>query len=195
MGGVSCDLSAELSNLFTWDSPRPVPKRSVGLRLKQHSFTNTQERIFVECQPPTYRQTDRQTRLKTLPSIKYRFVFNLPFEHDDVLLKVPMGIQIATSIRVGQYLGAGNPVGAMTTGRLGITLVCEYFTLLLNHGHIQNPLQKGEAPPCRGAPMIFEKFPKNMLEIEKKGETGIPLDPSLQTGVEPYRFLPACISK
>ena len=51
-----------------------------------------------------------------------------------------MGIQIATSIRVGQYLGAGNPVGAMTTGRLGITLVCEYFTLVLNHGRIQNPL-------------------------------------------------------
>ena len=42
------------------------------------------------------------------------------------LLQVPMGIQIATSIRVGQYLGAGNAVGAMTTGRLGITLVCEY---------------------------------------------------------------------
>ena len=37
-----------------------------------------------------------------------------------------MGIQIATSIRVGQYLGAGNAVGAMTTGRLGITLVCKY---------------------------------------------------------------------
>ncbi len=40
-----------------------------------------------------------------------------------------MGIQIATSIRVGQYLGAGNPVGAMTTGRLGITLVCESLKL------------------------------------------------------------------
>ena len=87
-----------------------------------------------------------------------------------------MGIQIATSIRVGQYLGAGNPVGAMTTGRLGITLVCEYLTFPSNQGPVQDSLQRvvrgggggGEGVGEGGSQMILENVPNYLHEFEKK---------------------------
>ena len=41
-------------------------------------------------------------------------------------LQIPLGIQIATSIRIGQYLGSGSKLGAITATRLGIFIVCTY---------------------------------------------------------------------
>ena len=118
------------------------------------------------------RQTDGQ--IDMTENITFQQIFNFSFECN-VLLQVPMGIQIAASIRVGQYLGAGNPVGAMTTGRLGITLVCEYFTLLLNHRRIRNSLWGvggwgGWVGVALSAAthMIYEKFPKKVPDIEMK---------------------------
>ena len=37
--------------------------------------------------------------------------------------QVPLGVQIATAIRIGQYLGAGQTTEAKTVGRLAITIV------------------------------------------------------------------------
>ncbi len=42
-------------------------------------------------------------------------------------LQVPLGIQIACSIRVGQYLGSGSALGAITAARLAVFVVCEYL--------------------------------------------------------------------
>ena len=44
-------------------------------------------------------------------------------------LQVPLGIQIACAIRIGQYLGAGNAAGAKTVARLSLLLVggLDYF--------------------------------------------------------------------
>ena len=38
------------------------------------------------------------------------------------LSQVPLGIQIATSILIGQLVGAGNEIGAKTVARLSIVV-------------------------------------------------------------------------
>jgi len=55
---------------------------------------------------------------------------------DSIWFQIPLGIQIATSIRIGQYLGSGNKLGAITATRLGIfsvfvlsILMCVMFLL------------------------------------------------------------------
>ena len=40
-----------------------------------------------------------------------------------IFRQVPLGVQIATAIRIGQYLGAGQTTEAKTVGRLAITIV------------------------------------------------------------------------
>jgi len=42
---------------------------------------------------------------------------------DSIWFQIPLGIQIASSIRIGQYLGSGSKLGAITAARLGIFLV------------------------------------------------------------------------
>ncbi|ELU15421.1 hypothetical protein CAPTEDRAFT_224570 [Capitella teleta] len=42
---------------------------------------------------------------------------------DSIWFQIPLGIQIASSIRIGQYLGANKPKHALTSAQLGITLV------------------------------------------------------------------------
>jgi len=42
---------------------------------------------------------------------------------DSIWFQIPLGIQIATSIRIGQYLGSGSKPGAITAARLGLFLV------------------------------------------------------------------------
>ena len=49
----------------------------------------------------------------------------------DINLQVPLGIQIATSIRIGQYMGSGSKDGAITAARLGILAVCMYTVIVI----------------------------------------------------------------
>lgn len=45
---------------------------------------------------------------------------------DSLWFQLPLGLQIACSIRVGQYLGAAKAMNAKTTGRVAMTLVGKY---------------------------------------------------------------------
>jgi len=43
-----------------------------------------------------------------------------------------MGAGIAISIRVGQYLGAGDSIGAQSAGRVAFTIICKKSVLFMN---------------------------------------------------------------
>ena len=49
-----------------------------------------------------------------------------------IILQIPMGAGIAISIRVGQYLGAGDSIGAQSAGRVAFTIICKKSVLFMN---------------------------------------------------------------
>ena len=53
----------------------------------------------------------------------------------DVLFQPPIGFSIATSIRVGNELGAGNPNAAKKASYLAVVCVCKYTTYMYNIHH------------------------------------------------------------
>jgi len=50
-----------------------------------------------------------------------------------------MGAGIAISIRVGQYLGAGDGIGAQSACRVAFTIICMNLVMLVMH--LNKPLQ------------------------------------------------------
>ena len=64
----------------------------------------------------------------------------------NINLQVPLGIQIATSIRIGQYMGSGSKDGAITAARLGILAVCTYTGVMNLNLIVLKPLLKVVRP-------------------------------------------------
>ena len=53
-------------------------------------------------------------------------MFSEILSHHNVFFQPPIGFSIATSIRVGNELGAGNPNAAKRASYLAIVCVCKY---------------------------------------------------------------------
>lgn len=73
--------------------------------------------------------------------------------------QIPLGIQIGTAIRVGQYVGANKPIHALNTARLSITIAGTSFIDILSFVKTQIGDQQFQMNSIKFCIVVFWRVP------------------------------------